>query len=243
MKKPGTLLLICNLVMASCTSGLIGSKTANETADVSSADSKETITPENAERILKKYIIDFEIPNPLYGGLENPTRRNDPNHEPTINCRGALLNDYSTEAHILFQCDSDSLKGEQCEVFRKTYYKNNVSEGTFRILLTMESGFSDKSMDPDYWAFYIENSRGVMIEPSEIRTSPVTAANDSVYSAYYRKNSPRNLIKRTITLYFKNMTFFGQNMFSPENPSIVLVMSRKQKIVARIAWKLLRTPK
>lgn len=245
MKKILSALSVCSVVFFSCASGAGGLRSAHEIVDLSSISAEEKVTRENAENILKKYIIDFEIPNPLYSESDGNSRRRrkDPSHEPTINCRAVLLDDFSTEAHILFQCQADSLDDVQCEEFREDYYKKNLRESMFRILISMESGFSEKSMELEHWALYIENSEGVMIEPADIKTSKVTTVEDSVYSEYYKTSFHRRFLKRDITLYFKTRTFFGQYILSSENPFIMFVMSRKKKTLARVAWKISKADK
>ena len=239
MKCNILLFLIFCAFLFSCASAKKGPQNVDEVVDISSINNREKITPENAESILQKYIVDFEIPNPLYGEPSGRSRKIDPSHEATINCKAALLDDYSTNAHILYLCSADSLDDGESEKYRKDYIEKNLREGMFRIFIEMESGFSPKSMEPEHWAIYLENSNGVMIEPFDKVASTVTTVKDSVYSQYYDTHLDRNLLKRDITLYFKNKTFFGETLLGGENQFIVLVMSRKKKTVARVAWKFL----
>jgi len=231
-------ILISCVIFLSCASGLIGLRNVNKINDVSVVKKEQVITNDNAESILEKYIIDFIVPNPLYGDYSSSSGKIDPSHESTIHCRAALLNDFSTEADILSQCKADSLDEEDCEKFRKNYIEKNLRNGMFRIRIEMESGFSEKSMDLAHWAIYLETSDGVMIEPSNITDSSVTTFEDSVYSKYYDRNFPRRLLKRDITLYFKKTTFFGENLLGDENPYIILEMSHEKKTVAKVAWKI-----
>lgn len=226
------------MMFLSCASGPIGLRNVKEINDLSEVNTGQVITYDNAENILDKYIIDFIVPNPLYGDYGGNSRKIDPSHESTIHCRAVLLDDFSTEADILLKCKADSLDERNFEEFRKNYIEKNLRNSMFRIRIEMESGFSEKSMDPTYWAIYLENSSGVMIEPADITDSSVVTFKDSVYSEYYKRNFPRRLLRRDITLYFKNTTFFGEDLLSDENPFIILEMSRKKKTVARVAWKI-----
>ena len=75
-----------------------------------------------------------------------------------------------------------------------------------------------------------------MIEPNDIARSAVRTNQDSVYSSYYDRNFARNLLVGDITLYFKKVTFFGEDLIDGDNRYINLVMSRNQRTVARIGW-------
>lgn len=238
MKKIVLVVVTSCSIFLSCTSVSRGPRDVNEISDVSEMDTGQKITCDNADSILTKYFMDFTVPNPLYGDDSSRISRFDPNHESTIHCRAVLLDDFSTEADILVQCKADSLDQGECEEFRKNYIGKNLRNSMFRIRIEMESGFSDKSMEPEHWSIYLENSNGVMIEPFEIVHSTIKTLADSVYSGYYQINFPRNLLKRAITLYFKNRTFFGEDLLGGDNQFIVLVMSRKKRIVARVAWEV-----
>ena len=93
-------------------------------------------------------------------------------------------------------------------------------------------------MEPDHWAIYIEDAKGIMIEPKEITACEVSASQDTIYSKYYGLFLPRNLLHRDINLYFQRRTFFGEDLLGEENPYIVFVMSYEKKTVARIAWNI-----
>ena len=226
----------------SCGSPVKRIRNVDTVADVSKRKPEAVSTYKEADKTIKAYSIAFDIPNPLVGS--NMTfRRTDPNHENIIKCRATLLDQISTEADIMLQCFKDSLNDEEKISFRENYNKKNIKDGMFRIRISMESGFSPKSMDPKLWTIYLENSRGIMIEPSEITSSAVTSHEDSVYSDFYRINLPRHLLKRDITLYFKSTTFFGEDLLSKNNPFIVLAITRVKKTLARIAWKTSEFPK
>jgi len=231
------IVIIC-LVFVSCASAPNNLRDVETIADVSESRSREILTCENAEEYLNRYSIDFKIPNPFVGDSVISSRRVDPSHEATIYCRATLLDEVSTEADIIIGCEKDSLDEASCEKFRKTYIEKNVREGMFRIRILMVSGFSPKSMDPDHWAIYIEDARGIMIEPKEIKTYEVSASQDTIYSKYYGIFLPRNLLRRDINLYFQRRTFFGEDLLGEENPHIVFVMSHEKKTVARVAWNI-----
>ncbi|MFC1573551.1 hypothetical protein ACFL30_00040 [Candidatus Latescibacterota bacterium] len=236
------IILLCLTVNLSCGFPLKRIRNVDSVIDVSKRKPEDISTEKEANKTIKAYSIDFKVPNPLIGS--NMTyRRIDPNHENIIKCRATLLDDISTEADIMLQCFKDSLNDEEQISFRENYNKKNIKDGMFRIRISMESGFSPKSMEPKHWTIYLENSRGIMIEPSEITSSAVTSQEDSVYSEFYRINLPRHLLRRDITLYFKSTTFFGEDLLSKSNPFIVLVIARVKKTLARIAWKTSEFPK
>ena len=222
--------------LISCGSGKVIIHNTDRVADVSTSKGVTVENFESAEKILKDYTLEFTIPNPLTG-QNSATRRIDPNHEDTILCNATLLDDISTEADIVYNCHHDSLDSGECEAYREKYLRENLKDGTFRIRVSMESGFSAKSMDPDHWVIYIENVKGVVIEPFEIVATPVTSHNDSVYSNYYRVNMSRNLLHRDVNLYFKRNTFFGEDLLGSDNPYFVLVFTYEKKTLARVAWK------
>ncbi|MFC1552326.1 hypothetical protein ACFL6P_07135 [Candidatus Latescibacterota bacterium] len=237
MKRITLHILLTSLIILSC-SGLSGTSIrAKYVSDISGRDDTLEITAENAGSILKKHTIEFTIPNPLFGE-DGRERRFDPNHESTINCRAVLLDDFSSEADMTVQSSADSLDGDGLAEFRAKYIEDNIREGMFRIRLEMESGFSERSLDPEHWAMYLENSSGVMIEPFEIESSIVSANQDSVYSTYYDRNFARKLLNGEISLYFKKMTFFGEDLLDGDNRYIVLVISRNKRTVARVAWEV-----
>ena len=230
------------LACVSCGSAKLQLGHVDSVSDISSFKPVPIRTTVDAEKVIKLYSIDFDIPNPLFG--QNTTfRRNDPNHEDIIKSRATLLDETSTEADILYYCFRDSLGAAAYETYRQVYTRDKVRKGMFRIRISMESGFSPKSMEPEYWTMYLENAKGVMIEPADITVTPVTSLEDSIFSDFYRVNLPRNLIKREMTLYFNRNTFFGEDLLSRENPFIVLVITREKKTLERLAWKSSALPK
>ncbi|MBT4483489.1 MAG: hypothetical protein HOC71_07410 [Candidatus Latescibacteria bacterium] len=230
--------LISGLIISSCASVPQYLRDVDTVADIRTTLKEKNVTCDNAEDILRQYSIDFSIPNPLYENTGQRPRRMTPSHEDVINCRATLLDNFSTEAYILFQCQKDSLEEKSCEEFREKLIEDEVREGMFRVLLTMESGFSLKSLETVYWAMYIENSRGIMIEPADITKTEISTVQDTVFSSYNRIDLPRSVYRRKITLYFKCITFFGEDLFGEKNPYIVFVMSHTQKTVARMAWNI-----
>lgn len=237
MKKIIFNLILTSLVVLSCSHFPKGPMKARIINDISGKNITQNITPENADSILTHYAIDFTIPNPLYsdGGR---MQRFDPNHEGSIKCRAVLIDDFSSEADIMVQSMADSLDENGLEDFRSKYIEDNIRDGMFRIKIEMESGFSYKSVDSKNWAIYLENSNGVMIEPFDIESSIVNANADSVFSNYYQRNFARNLITGEISLYFKNRTFFGEDLLNGDNRYIVLVISRDKKTIIRVAWEV-----
>ena len=93
-------------------------------------------------------------------------------------------------------------------------------------------------MEPDYWAIYLETSGGVLVEPYDCVASPVRTGEDSVYSEQERMHFSRRMMTREITLYFKETTFFGEELLGADNPYLILALSRERQTVARMAWKL-----
>lgn len=195
--------------------------------------SQKSVTSDDAKHVLDAYTVEFYIPNPLFGEVDRTLRRFDPNHQSVIICHATLLDDISTEADILAASHPDSTDNDN---YAKEYRESNIREGMFRIRLTMESGFSRKSMEPDLWSLYLENASGTMIEPSDIVVSDVVSARDSTYSRDLRMSFNKNVFRRDFTLYFKRVTFFGEDLFGEKNPYIVLAISREKKVLARVAW-------
>lgn len=190
----------------------------------------------NADAVLDRYSVDFKVPNPLIdAGIS--TRRSDPSHENLIYCRATLLDSISTEADIAFACRKDSLDVQAGAEFRRKYLEERTSPGRFRIRISMESGFSPKSLDPAHWVMYIVNSRGVMIEPVQIQSSLANTVQDSIYSNFHRLSLPRTRIHGEIILSFDRVTFFKQDLLGSDNQFIALEMAREQKTVARVVWK------
>jgi len=239
MRQKAVIVLIVAMVFAGCASHRKYIGGSDHMKDVSIIDTSRQVNRANAGEILLGYIIDFTIPNPLAGGASGGNQSREMFTEGIIACRAALLDDYSTDADILFNCPVDSNNGENsCEEFSEQYRQSRVRDGMFRILIEMESGFSDKSMEPEHWAMYLETPDGVMVELVDITASPVTSGQDSVYSDYYRRSFSRKTMKRSLSLYFKKTTFFGEDLLSGDNPYLLLVISREQRTVARLAWKL-----
>ena len=234
-------MLVTLFTLISCGAGSVAMRDVETVANISKFKDKSIENVEIAEKALSEYSVEFEIPNPLTDA-GSMYRRIDPNHEDKIICRATLLDDVSSEADILCQCSRDSLSVEECESFTKNYRDEKIRDGMFRIRVSMESGFSPKSMDPKHWVIYIENSKGNVIEPNDIVTSPVTTLEDSIYSNYHRINLPRKLLKRSFELYFKQTTFFGEDLLSTNNPFIVLVFNREKRTLSRVAWKISPEP-
>ncbi len=229
-------IVICALLFLACAAGSNRPDDDDMLAGPPEVTRANEVTAENAVDVLDSYTVDFTVPNPLFGETMINPRRFDPSHQSVLECSAVLLDDVSTRADILVKCAEDSLDAAGCRRFAEKYREEHVRDGMFRIRIAMESGFSPKSMDPDFWALYIETAEGVMVEPNDIVTGPVASSSDSVYSNYHRQSRARNLFFREIELYFDRTTFFGVDLFGKENPWIVFVMSREKKIVARMAW-------
>ncbi|MFC1607044.1 hypothetical protein ACFL47_03645 [Candidatus Latescibacterota bacterium] len=224
------------LLFVSCGALKMNLGDVDDVSDVSALETAKSETIDDLAQLLDEYSIDFEVNNPLIDA-NSRMRRFDPNHERIIKCRATLLDTRATEAEISYQSLKDSLDSAASDEFRNKYVSEQLRDGMFRIRISMESGFSPKSMEPDHWTIYLENSRGIMIEPNDITTSSVSTIEDSVYSDFYRVNLPRRLLTREITLYYSQTTFFGEDLLSPKNPFIVLVMARNKRTLARVAWK------
>jgi hypothetical protein len=239
MRQTAVIVMAMVMVLAGCASHRKYIGGSEYMKDVSIIDTTRQVNRSNAEEILLGYIIDFTIPNPLAGGSGGGGQSRETVTEGLISCRAALLDDYSTEADILFNCPVDSTSADSyCGEFSEQYRKSRVREGMFRILIEMESGFSDKSMEPKHWAMYLETPDGVMVEPVDIVASPVISGQDSIYSDYYRRHFTRKTMKRSLSLYFQKTTFFGKDLLKGDNPYLLLVISHEQRTVARVAWKL-----
>ena len=195
------------------------------------------VTAAASDSVLAGYTVAFSIPNPLSAGGSSGSRRREAEHMNTIYCQAVLLDDVATEADILAGCAADSLAGEECAIFRQEYRVDHIRDGMFRIRITMKTGFSEKSFDPDHWGMFIETTGGVMVEPADVVLSHRTANRDTVFSTYSRQYIRRNLHVSDMTLYFKRITFFGADLLGPDNSPLVFVMSRKRKDVARVAWR------
>lgn len=191
----------------------------------------------NPDSVLAKYTVSFKIPNPLIDQGIAISRRFDPNHEGVIYCRAVLLDSLATEADIASACRKDSLDTAASEAFRKKYLAERVTPGQFRIRISMESGFSSKSLDQSHWVIYLLNAKGIAIEPQRIDSTPVTSRDDSVYSSFSRMSMARSLMRSDITLYFNRVTFFKEDLLGSGNPYIALDLVSDQKTVARVGWK------
>jgi len=223
-------------MLISCGAGSMNIHNVDTVTDVTVMKPVKIDTYELADSTLKAYTAFFKVPNPLVSS-GSPIRAFDPIHENHICCWATLLDSVSSEVDMQYHCFKDSLDTGACETYRETYKTRNIRNGMFRIRITMESGFSPKSMEPQQWTMYIENAKGVMIEPADIVSSPVTSQRDSVYSDFHRVYVPRHLLKREITLYFNRTTFFGEDLLSSKNPYIVFVMTYEKRTIIRAAWK------
>lgn len=234
------LLVFCGMAWLSCASRSGIFKHADKVADISKISKPEFKTESDAENILNQYTIPFRIANPLIepGSITSNIRRMDPSHEEQIYCKAILLDSLSTEADIRYQARKDSLGEKASAEYRQKYLQEKVQNGQFRIRIEMESGFSPLSIDPKFWSIYILDDRGVMIEPLQIVTNRVVSEQDSVYSSSHRIKLARNRIQGELILFFNRITFFKEDLFGPNNRAIALEMTRDQKTLARVVWKL-----
>ena len=234
------LLIFCGMAWLSCASRSGSLNHADKVADISKVWNQEFKSESDAEKILNQYTIPFRIDNPLIepGSISSSIRRVDPSHEEQIYCKAILLDSLSTEADIRYQARKDSLDQKAYTEYRQKYLQEKVQNGQFRIRIEMESGFSSLSINPKFWSMYIVNARGVMIEPLQIVAIPVISEQDSVYSSSHRIKLARNRIRGEITLIFNRITFFKEDLFGPNNRSITLEITRDQKTLARVAWKI-----
>jgi hypothetical protein len=241
MKSARILILaVCGLAWVSCASRTGIFRHADEVADISKTASLELKTENDAEKILKEYTIPFRIANPLIepGSITSNIRRVDPSHEEQIYCKAILLDSLSTEAEIRYQAGKDSLDQKASSEYRKKYLNENVQSGQFRIRIEMESGFSPLSIDPKFWSLSLLDARGVMIEPLQIISNRVVSEQDSIYASNNRIKLARNRIRGEITLVFNRITFFKEDLLGPNNGAIALEITREQKTLARVVWKL-----
>jgi hypothetical protein len=243
--RKGFALLILSILLAGCSSNRLNLRADDHLRDISRVNRAILPTADDADSILKQYTVDFLIPNPLIQSNGASVGRSMGElDESVISCHAVLLDDFSTEADILSKCRADSLSGSAADQCRSSYVSDNVRDNTFRVVISMESNFSPKSMEPEYWAMYLETPDGVMLEPVDRRVSAVVTGVDSVRVGpeRARRVQPRSAMKRDITLYFRKTTFFGENLLGGNISYLVLVMSREQRTVARIAWKLNSEP-
>jgi hypothetical protein len=229
------LFLALGALAAGCGAGTTVVENDKFLRDIRPWRSGDAVTSENAAEVLKVYTIPFSIPNPLYG--ETSVRQTDPVNQSTISCRATLLDSISTAADIFLRCRMDSLDAAAGTAFAGRYRRDNLRENTFRIRITMETAFSEKSLEPRHWAMYVETADGVLVEPSDIEITPSEARADTTG----RRNEPfkfgRRMYARDMTLYFKQVTFFGADLLGPDNPYLLFVMSRERNEIARIAWR------
>jgi hypothetical protein len=237
MKRFLTFLLLGGALAWSCSSHSGSIRGADGVAWFGGTMAASMNTASNPDSILAKQTVKFKIPNPLIGPGMGGIRRADPNHESLIYCSAVLLDSLGTEADISAACKKDSLGAEACATFRAGYLTEKVKPGQFRIRISMESGFSPKSLDPAHWVIYLLTAQGVAIEPLRIDTTPVAVKSDSIYSSFNRLNLPRSLMRSDVTLSFNRVTFFKEDLFGSGNPYIVLEMVSDQKTVARVAWE------
>lgn len=232
----GLLLFVC-AALYSCASGSNGVRGADAVALFGGTGGSSASPEFDPDAVLGRSTVEFKIPNPLVDTGMALTRRIDPGHENLIYCRAVLLDSLATEADIASVCRKDSLDANAREAYRRKYMEEQVKPGQFRIRISMESGFSPKSLDPSHWIIYIMNAKGIALEPVHIVSTPVISKSDSVFSAYHRTSLPRTLMRSDITLYFNRVTFFKEDLLGSANPFIALELVNNQKTVARVAWK------
>jgi hypothetical protein len=226
-------MIVC-AVMSSCASEYKGIGRADAVALIG------TTAPgphANADSILARSTLDFVIPNPLVEDGISVSLKSDPSHENTIRCKAVLLDSVTTEADIASICRRDSLDSAAAAKFRETYLQEQVKPNQFRIRISMESGFSPKSLDPKFWVIFLMTSQGIAVEPLSVTSTPVVTKDDSVYSVQSRISMPRSLIRGDITLSFNRVTFFHEDLLGPDNPFIALELVKDRKTVARVVWK------
>ncbi len=228
------------LTCVSCSSVRNDVKNVDEVAVLAPPAGASVADAADPEKILERHSIKFKIPNPLADQGMTSIRRVDPSHESQIFCKATLLDSLSTEADIASICARDSLDEKARAEFRKKYLAEHVKPGQFRVRISMESGFSPRSLDHSHWVMYLENARGIAVEPTQIVSSIAQSHSDSIYSSFHRMSLPRTLIRGDITLYFNRMTFFREDLLGPANAFIVLEMVQDKRTVARIAWKRAR---
>ncbi|MHB9028969.1 MAG: hypothetical protein ACYC9O_09380 [Candidatus Latescibacterota bacterium] len=231
------ILFIIGVTVLSCASRNGVDRGSNTTTEIGWDSGSGPNPADDPAAVLKRHTVEFRIPNPLVGEGMTSNRRIDPSHESQIFCRATLLDSIATEADIAMECAKDSLDTAQSAEFRRTYLAERVQPGRFRIRISMESGFSPKSLEARHWVMYIMNARGVMIEPVQVKTASAVSEKDSIFSSYHRISLPRTRINGEITLYFDRVTFFKEDLLSKENPLIALEMAHEKKTVAHVEWK------
>lgn len=232
----GLLLLFCATAY-SCASRPHGIRDADAVAFFGGPGDSSAKRQVEPDTLLSSFTVKFKIPNPLIEQGAAGIRRIDPSHENWIYCRAVLLDSLATEVDIASVCRKDSLDANASEVYRRKYMEEQVKPGQFRIRISMESGFSPKSLDPNHWVMYLINAKGVAVEPVNITSTPVVSTNDSIFSASNRISLPRTLMRSDITLYFNRVTFFKEDLLGSANPFIALELVNEQKTVARVVWK------
>jgi hypothetical protein len=229
--------LIAGAMFLSCASRSGDIRDADATAEIEWDSGSGSNPKDDPAAVLERYTVEFRIPNPLVGEGMTSNRRIDPSHESQIYCRATLLDSIATEADIALACTKDSLDTAQSAEFRRKYREERVQPGRFRIRISMESGFSPKSLEARHWVMYIMNDRGIMIEPVQVKASSASSESDSVYSSYNRMSLPRTRINGEITLYFDRITFFKEDLLGKENTQIALEMAHEKNTVAHVVWK------
>jgi hypothetical protein len=229
--------LLAGMFALSCASRSGDGRGTDATAEIGWGNGPDVDLTVDPAAILNRYTVTFRIPNPLVGEGMVSNRRIDPSHESQIYCRATLLDSISTEADIALACAKDSLDTAQSAEFRRKYLEEQVQPGRFRIRISMESGFSPKSLEARHWVMYLMNARGIMIEPVQVITAGTVSEKDSIYSSFHRISLPRTRINGEITLYFDRVTFFREDLLGKENSLIALELAHEKKTVAHVVWK------
>ena len=135
------LLVLSVLLCVACGSASLHLGHVDYISDISSIKPAPIQSADEAEKVIKQYSIDFDIPNPLYGS-DISFRRMNPNHEDTIKSHVTLLDDTSTEADILYHCFRDSL--DAANLFGRKQLERIVLDNAHQDAQRIFAGFREE---------------------------------------------------------------------------------------------------
>lgn len=239
---PRSLLLCCLLALLACSRSAFTQYHGEHVRRV-------TLTPPDApcdtlsfEQARERWMARLVLPDPLWPAPPTGGGRRSGGRGAVIRVWATLYDRQVEDAWIRWQARQDSISHQEA-VLR--YHKLHQPAERFRIELNMESGFAPESLDPTLWTLYLEDEEGIMYEPTQVCTSPVSDRQRRVHSELDQMTRTRHTYRRTVDLYFPRVAFFGKEVLGPDTRLLRLVFAHEQQTMGEAVWiftAALKTP-
>lgn len=179
----------------------------------------------------KERTVSWKMQNILFSSSDRSLNRFKDFDESTMDVTSTLYDD------LLIGCMLDSIAQQDTSSYATLlhkYQEKHNSNEYIRIQVTLTTYFSRKSIENELWTIYLVDENGDMYESERVVFGSITEQSSS--GKYRDKTLSRSHYQSVIDLYFKRITFYGQDLISLDRKYLKLVFAYKRKIIGAGGW-------